>query len=361
MSRPDLVLFYGTRPQVIKACLLRSALASRLTLVSVDTGQHYDYALNALLYQQLGVVAPDRFLEVGSGGHGEQTGRILERGEELLRELRPRLVAVIGDTNSTLGGALAATKLRIPVVHIEAGMRASDGLMAEEVNRRAVDAISDVLCAPSASAARRLERERPEAVIVQTGDVAYDGFCQRMRALSTLEPTQTPYVFATLHRAELTDRPDLLREVMGALRALPLRVFMTLHPRTSQALDRAGVPSGDDHLRLMPPVGYLESLALIKGAAVIVTDSGGVQREAYWSRVPCVTLRSETEWVETVECGANVLVDPSRAFRELADAVATQARARSEADGWDVTAYGRGDAAVRIAQAIDDFLSRRVS
>lgn len=356
MNRPDVVLFYGTRPQVIKACILRPLLASRMSLVSVDTGQHYDYALNALLYEQMGVTAPDRFLEVGSGGHAEQTGSILERGESLLQQLRPRLVVVIGDTNSTLGGALAAVKLRIPVVHVEAGLRAHDALMAEEINRRVVDAVAGLLCAPSVAATRRLERERPDAWVVQTGDVAYDGFRRYARGLPPPSDVPKQYLFATLHRAELTDEVDRLRRVMKALHGLPLPVLLPLHPRTSLALERAGITSVDGQPRFMPPVGYLESLSLLQHAQAVITDSGGVQREAYWSSVPCVTLRPETEWTETVECGANVLVDPDQVGSALPSVVAKRLAERATAPTWDVTAYGHGDAAERVAAAVTEFL-----
>ena len=169
-----LALCYGTRPQTIKASALRHELSTAWRVLAVDTGQHYDYAMNALLYEQLGVEAPDLFLEVGSGSHAEQTAAILIRAEAVLQEHQPLAVLVIGDTNSTLGAALAAVKLRIPVVHVEAGLRSADGLMAEEINRRAVDAVGSLLCTPSAAATRRLQTERPDARIVETGDVAYD-------------------------------------------------------------------------------------------------------------------------------------------------------------------------------------------
>jgi len=356
VNHPDVVLFFGTRPQVIKACVMRPLLASRMSLVSVDTGQHYDYALNALLYEQLGVTAPDRFLEVGSGGHAQQTGTILERGEALLQQLRPRLVVVIGDTNSTLGGALAAAKLRIPVVHVEAGLRAQDALMAEEINRRVVDAVSSLLCTPSATATRRLQRERPDAKVIETGDVAYDGFRRYVREVPRPIDVPSRYIFATLHRAELTDRPERLQRVMDALRELPLPVLLPLHPRTSMALHRAGIAPVDGQLRLMPPVGYFESLSLLQGAQTVITDSGGVQREAYWSGIPCVTLRSETEWIETVECGANVLVDPDLADADLKAVVLKRLAIPSMASTWDVAAYGNGNAAERVADAVADFL-----
>ena len=205
MTRP-IALCYGTRPQVIKASVLRRAFPPAGPVVAVDTGQHYDYELNQLLYEQLGVAAPDRSLEVGSGPHGEQTAAILLRAEALFREIDPGIAIVIGDTNSTLGCALAAAKMRIPVVHVEAGLRARDALMAEEINRRAVDAVASLLCTPSAAATVRMRAEHADAVIVETGDVARDVLAGQLGALpdvSHLAPRGARYAFATLHRAEL--------------------------------------------------------------------------------------------------------------------------------------------------------------
>ncbi|HUF35600.1 MAG TPA: UDP-N-acetyl glucosamine 2-epimerase [Gemmatimonadales bacterium] len=358
MDRPATALCYGTRPQVIKASVVRRELARLGGVLAVDTGQHYDYELNALLYAQLGVLPADVLLDVGSAGHAEQTAAILVRAERVLAERRPRAVVVIGDTNSTVGCALAAAKLRIPVVHVEAGLRAADALMAEEINRRVVDAIAQVLCTPSARATGRVRAERCDAAIHQTGDVARDVLLAsegRLPDLASVAPAAaaSPFCYATLHRAELTERPDLLLAVLDALAALDRPVILPLHPRTRAVLDaRAADRRWDGRLTLLPPLGYLESLALIRGADLVVTDSGGVQREAYWLGVPCVTLRAETEWVETVELGANLTVDPVAADRELPAAVEQhRTRWRAAAD-WDRDAYGTGDAAARVAAAV---------
>jgi UDP-GlcNAc3NAcA epimerase len=357
MERPDVALCYGTRPQIIKASVLRREIGRVGRVLAVDTGQHYDCALNGLLYQQLGVSPADLLLDVGSAGHAEQTAAILQRSERVFKEHRPRTVVVIGDTNSTLGCALAAAKLRIPVVHVEAGLRSEDALMAEEINRRVVDAISTVLCTPSARSTARLAAERRDAVVAETGDVARDVLEEQSGRLATkdrvLPGIPREFVYATLHRAELTDDPGLLHAVLDALVALDLPVVLALHPRTRAVLD-AGRARDDAAARLniVPPVGYLESLALTRAAAAVVTDSGGVQREAYWLGTPCVTLRAETEWAETVEFGANHVLDPGRAPAELAQVVAMQmARA-----GWNRDAYGRGDAARRVAEAISPLL-----
>ncbi|HEX6645515.1 MAG TPA: UDP-N-acetyl glucosamine 2-epimerase [Gemmatimonadales bacterium] len=357
MTRP-IALCYGTRPQVIKASVLRRALPLAGPVVAVDTGQHYDYELNQLLYEQLGVAAPDRSLEVGSGPHGEQTAAILLRAEALFREIDPGIAIVIGDTNSTLGCALAAAKMRIPVVHVEAGLRARDALMAEEINRRAVDAVASLLCTPSAAATVRMRAEHADAVIVETGDVARDVLAGQLGALpdvSHLAPRGARYAFATLHRAELTAEPERLVAVLRALAGLPLPVLLAMHPRTRAALEASGHAVADaGALRIVPAVGYRESIALTEGASVVITDSGGVQREAYWLGVPCLTLRQETEWTETVDAGANRLL-PAADVAGLADAVDERlARPRT----WDRDAYGRGDAAERIAAAVGDWIRR---
>ena len=347
-----IALCYGTRPQVIKASAVRRALAARHQVLAVDTGQHYDFALNELLYQQLGVAPPDCFLGTGSGSHATQTAAVMVRCEALLSEQRPQAAVVIGDTNSTLGAALAAAKLRIPVVHVEAGLAAADFLMAEELNRRATDAIARVLCTPSARATARMRAAHPDATVVETGDVALDVLqaqLDRLPAVAELRPDEgRPYVYATLHRAELTDNVALLRAVLAALSRLEYPVILAMHPRTRAALEASGATvESQGRLTIVPAVGYLESLALAHGATAVVTDSGGVQREAYWLGVPCVTLRRETEWDETVEAGANRLVAPAEA-PELLEAGVDDAVAASP---WDRSAYGRGDAATRIAQA----------
>lgn len=336
--------------------MLRRVLARNLSVLAVDTGQHYDHALNALLYEQLGVAPPDRFLEVGSAGHAAQTAAILTRTDELLAGYRPRMVVVIGDTNSTLGATLAAVKSRIPVVHVEAGLRAQDAHMAEEINRRMVDAVADILCAPSRATAARLERERPEAAVVDTGDVARDvlrGIADRLPDPAGVLPetVRGPFIYATLHRAELTDDRARLEGALRALESLDMPAVLPLHPRTRDVLGLSGsLPVKRGGLHLIPAVGYLESIACTRAARAVVTDSGGVQREAYWLGTPCVTLRHETEWSETVDSGANRLADP--AHPETLAAAVREQLARWEGSTWDATAYGTGEAAARIGALV---------
>ena len=354
VSPGPVVVCFGTRPQVIKASALLVQLRERMPTIAVDTGQHYDYELNALLYEQLGIAKPDRCLEVGSGSHGEQTAAILEKIEPLLIDWRPRAVVVIGDTNSTLGCALAAAKLRIPVVHVEAGLRASDFMLAEEINRRAVDAMSAVLCVPSAAIGDRLRGENLPGRIVVTGDIARDVL---IRNLSTLPATgaalpagvKAPFAYATLHRAELTSNTALLGRALDALGGLGMPVILPMHPRTRKVVKDSGLEARmPAAITVLPPLGYFESVACVRDAGVVVTDSGGIQREAYWLGTPCVTLRTETEWSETVASGANVVVPPD-AISRLAGAVAAQAaRPRT----WDRDLLGSGHASETIAGAV---------
>ncbi len=353
MTAP-IALFFGTRPQVIKASVLRDALAAVGAVVAVDTGQHYDYEMHQVHYDQLGVRPPDAFLDVGSGSQAVQTAAILTACEAWLDAHRPRLAVVIGDTNTTMACALAAAKARVPVAHVEAGLRAADRLMAEEINRRVVDAVAHWLFAPCARVAAVLEREHPEALVADVGDVAHDvlqrflPMVPRPESVPGYDPDwQGRFVFATLHRAELVDVPARLAEVVHGLNRSPLPVLLAAHPRTAAALDRAAVRL-DASVRRIEPVGYLESLSLVQRAAVVVTDSGGLQREAYWLGRPCLTVRGETEWVETVECGANVLVRPEDAGRLAGEIAAASTRST----GWDRGAYGDGRAAKRVAAAL---------
>lgn len=365
-TKETLAVCYGTRPQIIKASVLLEELARSWGVLSVDTGQHYDYELNALQYEQLGVRPPAVYLEVGSGDHPTQTGAILVRAAEVLAQHRPAAVVVIGDTNSTLGCALAAVQRRIPVIHVEAGMRGTDAMMAEEVNRRIVDVVSTVLCAPSETAERRLVLEHAGGTVVRTGDVARDVLVHNLGRVPSAAATAdwpvapgTPFVFATLHRAELTDNARDFAGVVRALGVLDLPVVLAAHPRTKAVLERQGMighlpPS----VHLRPPLGYLQSLGCVRDAVAVVTDSGGVQREAYWLGTPCVTVRKETEWVETVDLGANVLVVPARAADELAPAVRRQVGGAGKAGAWDRDAYGTGAAAARIREAVEAWRAR---
>jgi UDP-GlcNAc3NAcA epimerase len=346
-----LTLCFGTRPQVIKASVLLRVLRSRWPVTTIDTGQHYDFELSGLLYEQLEVPRPDHFLEVGSAPPATQTAAVLTRTAEILRRDRPAAVLVIGDTNSTLGCALAASKEDLPLVHIEAGLRSSEPNLPEEVNRRIVDLLGSLLCAPSPACASRLHAERVPGSIIVTGDVARDVLLRHLR-LTPPPAGGPPFALATIHRAALTNDGDALQSVVEGLAGLGMPVIFPVHPRTRQALERYGLlGSVPASVSVQSPMGYLETIAAARDAAVVVTDSGGLQREAYWLGTPCVTLRRDTEWVETLECGANALVPPLEARETLANTVAEQCR-RKSGKPWTADAYGDGNAAERVAGAI---------
>lgn len=349
-----IALFFGTRPQVIKASVLRKALQKVGPVAAIDTGQHYDHSLHQVHYDQLGVTPPDAYLEVGSGSHARQTASILVAAEEWINAHRPDLAVVIGDTNTTLACALAAVKARVPVAHVEAGLRARDFLMAEEINRRCVDAIASVLLAPCARAASVLKDEQAGGQIHVVGDVALDVMNKalpRVMPVSQVEGYDSAwgssFIYVTLHRAELVDDPHKLEQVLAELHRLPLPVLFAAHPRTAAALERGHVRI-NGRVTIRPPLGYLESLAVLRSAAAVVTDSGGIQREAYWLGVPCVTVRSESEWTETLGLGANRLVAPERV--DALRGVVTEAIGLPRT--WDRGAYGDGSAAERVAEIL---------
>ncbi len=358
-SNAPLALCYGTRPQIIKASGLIEALGATWPLLTVDTGQHYDRELTELLYEELAMPAPDVRLGVGSGTRSAQTRAIAAGVSEVFRERRPWAAAVIGDTNSTLGSALAAGSLGIPVIHVEAGLRAAAGHLVEEWNRRRVDAMSRLLCAPSAAAVANLRSEGVTGTIALTGDVARDVLVRHAARANTasdlpdwpLEPGE-PFALATLHRAELTDDAGSVADVFRAFGALDLPVLLPLHPRLRGLLESQQEIRPAPQVHLLPPEGYLRMLALIRDADIVVTDSGGIQREAYWLGTPCITLRSETEWTETVDCGANVLLPPERAEGELAGLVRARRGGRLARASWQRDAYGTGHAAREIQSAI---------
>ncbi len=348
----------GARPQFIKAAAVSRALraAPGFAEVLVHTGQHYDENMSAIFFEELGVPTPDHRLEVGSAGHGAQTGRMLEAVERLLIADRPDCVLVYGDTNSTLAGALAAVKLHVPVSHVEAGLRSFNRRMPEEINRVLADHASDLLFAPTPSAVRNLGREGISAGKVHlVGDVMYDAalhYARQAAALARLPRalglTPGSYVLATVHRAENTDDPARLGAVLLGLErvARQVPVVLPLHPRTRSAWARSGrsLPAGEG-LLIIDPVGYLEMISLEKNARLVVTDSGGVQKEAYFYGVACVTLREETEWQELLEIGANQLLPPSDP-----DAVAAGILGALETAGPAPAAglYGDGRTAERI-------------
>jgi UDP-GlcNAc3NAcA epimerase len=326
-----LVTVVGARPQFIKAAAVEASLRHEprgLESVMVHTGQHYDFDMSRVFFEQLGIPVPKYDLNIGSGSHGQQTGRMLEAIEHVLLEEHPSAVLVYGDTNSTLAGALAAVKLHIPVAHVEAGLRSYNRRMPEEINRVLTDEVSRWLFCPGEDAVRNLEREGIRDGVTVTGDVMYEllvHYANRCPLPTEIAATaeNRPFVLATIHRAENTDAPDRLEAIFWALGGISQRcdVFLPMHPRTREAVRRRGfaVPTG---LHILDPMGYHEMLGAQRSAALVVTDSGGVQKEAYWLGVPCVTVRDETEWTETLESNRNIVTGavPER----IASAAASQ-------------------------------------
>jgi UDP-GlcNAc3NAcA epimerase len=354
---PKVLSVVGARPQFVKAAPVNRALkAAGLDDFMVHTGQHYDSQMSEVFFSELGIPVPDLNLKVGSGSHGVQTGAMLAGLERTILDQKPDWVLVYGDTNSTLAGALAAAKLHVPVAHVEAGLRSFNRQMPEEINRVVADALASMLFVPTETGRRNLLREGVSADrICFTGDVMLDATLMfRERAemssqiLERLELRKTPFVLATIHRAENTDDPDRLEMIIEGLRvvARAIRVVLPLHPRTRERLEL--LPSFQiEPLELIEPLGFLDMVRLEMAAEVIATDSGGIQKEAFFHGVPCVTLRGETEWIELVELGWNRLA-PLLSQETIAETILSARGVK----GRMATPYGDGHAANRIAKAL---------
>ena len=304
----------GARPEFIQATPVSRALRKHHREILVHTGQHYDYKMSQTFFDELGIPAPDHNLEVGSGSHAGQTAEILVRFEEIVLQEQPDVVIVRGDTNSTLAGALVASKLRIPTVHIEAGERSFDRRMPEEINRLVADQLSSAYFCVSQTAVRQLASEGITKNVFWVGDVMLDANLanrplarKKSTVLSDLGLAPASYSLVTVHRAANTDDPARLTNIVRALSRVGETVVFPVHPRTRGALAKLDEQFGDN-VRLIEPVGYYDMMVLEENARLIATDSGGVQREAYFMQKPCLTLRDETEWTETVTAGWNKLV-----------------------------------------------------
>lgn len=349
----------GARPQFIKAASVSRALSAvpDIRELLIHTGQHYDSNMSDVFFSELGIPAPSHNLGIGSGNHGAQTGRMLEALEQVMLKEKPDWVLVYGDTNSTLAGALAAVKLHIPVAHVEAGLRSFNKCMPEEINRILTDHAADLLFTPTTTATRHLEREGiSPALIDQTGDVMYDAALyfgdlalRKSGILHTQRLNPGQYILSTVHRAENTDNPDRLAAILQGLSTVSadIPVVLPMHPRTRATLERAGRQSLLRGITLIDPVGYIDMIMLERNAALIATDSGGVQKEAYFFQRPCVTLRNETEWVELVEMGWNTLCPP-----ESGQVVASSILRQIGTAGQTGTPYGEGDSADRIVRRL---------
>jgi UDP-GlcNAc3NAcA epimerase len=351
----NVVSIVGARPQFIKAAPVSAALRRTHREYLVHTGQHYDHQMSEVFFDEMGIPAPNRNLDVGSGSHGAQTGAMLRLIEECLLEMRPDVVLVYGDTNSTLAGALAAAKLGIPLAHVEAGLRSYNRSMPEEHNRVLADHAADLLLCPTDTAVVNLAKEGLTSGVHLVGDTMYDAVLRfrevaaaRSNVMDRLDLSHGRYVLATIHRPYNTDDPVHLRCLVEAFSRAPDTIVFPVHPRTRRKLDELELtsPAVDGRVRFIEPVGYLDMLELERHARVIVTDSGGVQKEAYFLGVPCLTVRPETEWVETVAAGWNRLVAIDR------DAITSALSTASCPEGAPPMVFGDGRASEKIVDIL---------
>ncbi len=355
-----LITVVGARPQFIKAAAVSAALSESSTIheMLVHTGQHFDDNMSAVFFNQLGIPQPAYNLGIGNKSHGEMTGAQLIALEKVFLQEQPDWVMVYGDTNSTLAAALAASKLKIPVAHVEAGLRSFNRDMPEEINRVLTDRISNLLLAPTEQAIRNLIKEGvPEDWCYNVGDVMYDAALMfaalsrdKSKILADLNLEAHEYILLTVHRAENTDCPVRLKAILSALKELSetVQIVWPIHPRTRKQIRTWGLEEEiGAQIRLIDPLGYLDMVMLEQHAVCIVTDSGGVQKEAFFYQIPCVTLRDETEWTELVDSGWNRLVSPGRG-----DVAAEGIRAAIGSQGVPIHPYGDGHASDRIVSLL---------
>ncbi|MDP3115416.1 MAG: UDP-N-acetylglucosamine 2-epimerase (non-hydrolyzing) [Candidatus Cloacimonadaceae bacterium] len=350
-----IVTVVGARPQFIKAAPVSRVIRDFYDEVLVHTGQHYDQNMSEVFFRQLNIPHPDINLNVGSASHGEQTAGIILKLEKVLQDEKPSLVVVYGDTNSTLAASVIAAKMLIPVAHIEAGLRNFDMSIQEEINRVVTDKLSTYLFAPTKTAVKNLTSEGIVSNVFHTGDVMYDALLYGLQCaqscsdiLIRLNLVSRGYCLATIHRAENTDNYDNLRNIIAALGQFDERVVFPIHPRTKKVIDSNNLDIPDNIL-LMPAVGYFEFILLESNARMIVTDSGGVQREAYCLKVPCITIFPTTSWVETVEDGWNKLAQASTAsILDTYNSTYDLSRHNSH--------FGNGNAALEIVNIIKEYI-----
>ena len=346
MKQTTILTVVGARPQFIKAAAVSRAFraAPDFREIMVHTGQHFDDMMSDVFFRELGIPKPAVQLAINGGNHGAMTGRMLEGIEQVLLDHKPDWVLVYGDTNSTLAGALAAAKLHVPVVHVEAGLRSFNRRMPEEVNRVLTDHMSALLLSPTQTGIVNLAAEGITKGVHHVGDVMHDALLHAQKQaressgiLETLGLTDGKFVLATVHRAENTDDPARLQKIMDALKqaAGSQIVVLPIHPRTRQAIARQDTDLGQ--IRIVDPVGYIDMVRLLDGCTLVMTDSGGLQKEAYFARRPCITLRDETEWTETIAHGWNRLwTGPDWGARS------------------DIADFGMGDASQKVVSAIRD-------
>ncbi|MBL4938124.1 UDP-N-acetylglucosamine 2-epimerase (non-hydrolyzing) [Clostridium sp. YIM B02515] len=343
----------GARPQFIKAAAVSKVLRSKYNEILIHTGQHYDENMSKVFFDELKIPIPDYNLTVGSGGHGVQTGNMLIKLEDIFVKEKPDLVLVYGDTNSTLAGALCASKLLIPVAHIEAGLRSFNMNMPEEQNRILTDHISTLLFTPTTSAVKNLYNEGIKNNIYNVGDVMYDAVKhftniskENSSIIDKLDLLKKKFILTTIHRAENTNNISNLKNIIEALNETSKTIVLPLHPRTKKYIESYNLVL-NNNIKVIEPVGYLDMLNLEMNSEKIVTDSGGVQKEAYFMAKPCITLRNETEWVETVEAGWNIIVGTNK------DKI-SKAIAEFSPSGIQKNIFGDGNASTEILNKISE-------
>ncbi|MBW6410801.1 non-hydrolyzing UDP-N-acetylglucosamine 2-epimerase [Clostridium weizhouense] len=346
----------GARPQFIKAATVSNKIRkNNNTEILVHTGQHYDNNMSDIFFEELGIPKPDYNLSIGSSNHGHQTGSMMIALEEIYLKEKPDMVLVYGDTNSTLAGALCASKLLIPVSHVEAGLRSFNKAMPEEQNRILTDHISDLLFVPTLTAENNLKAENITKGVYNTGDVMYDAinlFKERAKKMSNivekLDLAPESYILSTIHRAENTNSIERLTSIIGALSNCNEKIILPLHPRTKKFIQEYNLPIGQN-VTIIDPVGYLEMISLENNSKKILTDSGGVQKEAYFLKKPCITMRDETEWVETVNNGWNTIVGSDS--NKILDAIAN-----FNPTGNPPSAFGEGNTSEIITNIIQKYI-----
>ncbi|MBO6794888.1 MAG: UDP-N-acetylglucosamine 2-epimerase (non-hydrolyzing) [Balneolaceae bacterium] len=347
----EIITVVGARPQFIKAAVVSKALHSiGINEDIVHTGQHYDHSMSTIFWEELDIPVPSTNLNIGSGSHGAQTGEMMIQLESFIlnRKSTPNAILVYGDTNSTLAGALVASKLHIPIIHIEAGLRSFNRKMPEEINRLLTDQISDILFCSSEIGVHQLEKEQIEGSIYNVGDVMYDAFLT-FSEISKKKKTDTEllfsdYLLATIHRPSNTDSDNNLNQILEAFNTINQTIVWPVHPRNKQKLSNRNLPN---NLVLLEPQSYFDMNALLRNCEKVITDSGGLQKEAYWAKKPCITVRDETEWVETLHGGWNQLTGPdtNKIMKAFNAAPNTH---------WKPL-YGDGNAANAIATKLKDF------
>lgn len=359
MSRAVIFSVIGARPHFVKAAPFMEAMSeSSYRVMTVHSGQHYDPNMSDIFFRELGMPTPEVNLGIGSGTHAQQTAQVLTGVEKLLHEHKPKAVVVYGDTNTTLGAALAAAKEYVPLIHIEAGVRCANRRMPEEINRTLIDSMSNFLACPSEIAVENLLKEGVTGRIENVGDFMYDTFVKAQAAaagatfdLSAYGVVEGGYMLATLHREETTASVEVLKGVLDALGSLDHPVILPMHPRTRACLTAAGIPmERPDGLKILEPVGYIEMVNLLMRSRMVLTDSGGLQKEAFWAGVPCVTLMNETTWTEIIDAGWSILTGlrPDSIRAAVTDFEATPPAPIADR----TSLYGRTGAALRLVKCL---------